>query len=488
MQKDVQINRKTVFNSLVWKSIERVLTQGINLVVQVILARLLLPETFGSLAIIVTITTYANIFVQSGLATSIVQKQELDDWDISTVLIASLGIALICYLLIFCAAPWISRYYQLPELKWALRVLAIVLFLNAIYSVENALLSRNMEFKKLLKRSMIAIPIAGTVSITMAYLGCGIWSLVALTLTNMAVTVLVLGIGSNLRVKFRFSVTKAKEIYSFSGKILIANLLTGLHDALRTMLIGKIYSSKDLAYYDKANTYAGYISDLSRDSISSVLLPTFSRKQEHLDQIKAMARKSVGLGSFVMFPVLLGFMATSKSFVLVVLTSKWEKSIPFLMIFCILRLATVLKNIDFQVYYALGSSGINLIYCIVFSFINIMALLFSVRIGIMEVAIAATITEYLSFIAIMFISSNLYNYSILERIKDMSKPAINAALMSIAVWNVQRINAPLLFVLILQVVIGIIVYVGLALTTKDENLTYIINLIKEKRIKKNNSI
>ena len=181
-------------------------------------------------------------------------------------------------------------------------------------------------------------------------------------------------------------------------------------------------------------------------------------------------------------------MATSKSFVLVVLTSKWEKSIPFLMIFCILRLATVLKNIDFQVYYALGRSGINLIYCTVFSFINILALLFSVRIGIMEVAIAATITEYLSFIAIMFISSNLYNYSILERIKDMSKPAINAALMSIAVWNVQRINAPLLFVLILQVVIWNIVYVGLALITKDENLTYIINLIKEKRIKKNNSI
>lgn len=482
---DVKIERNVVFSSLLWKTLERVLTEGINFIVQVILARLLLPETFGSLALIVTITTYANIFVQSGLATSIIQKKDLDELDISTVLTASLAIALVCYLLLFFFAPSISRFYQLPELKWALRVLALVLFLNAIYAVENALLSRQMKFQELLKRSMIAIPIAGIVSITMAYMGLGIWSLVALTLTNMFVTVLVLSFGTNIKLKLGFSFTRLKQIYSFGGKILIASIITGSHDAVRTMTIGKIYTSSDLAYYDKAYTYAGYVSNLAKDTIGSVLLPTFSRSQESMTELKKMARTSVSLSAFVMVPVLIGFSIVANSFVSLLLTDKWVGATSFLIIFCYLRIPTVLKNVDFQVYYALGKSEINLVYCAVFCVINIVSLLVSLNFGVLYIAIAATITEYLSYFVVIVMSSKIYGYTVKERIQDLWKTLFGSFVMGVAVKLIGTIPLGTLPLFICQVLVGLTVYLLMSFLIKEKSLFYIISMLNGKSQKNN---
>ena len=485
MKNDIKIDRNTVFNSFIWKTLERVLTQGINLAVQVVLARLLLTEVFGSLALIVSITTFANIFVQSGLATSIIQKQDLDELDIATVFTVSLGIAAILYIILFILAPVISNFYQILELKWALRVLALILFLNSIYSVENALLSRQMKFKQLLKRSMIAIPIAGVLSISLAYLGYGIWALVAFSLTNMLVTVLVLSIGTNIKLKFGFSLSRAKQIYSFSGKILIANLITGSHDAIRTMVIGKVYTSSDLAYYDKAYTYAGYISDLARDSIGGVLLPAFSRSQNALDELRRMARKSVSMSAFFMLPILVGFAMVARPVVLVLLTSKWESSILFLVVFCFLRIPTILKNVDFQVYYALGKSEINLIYCIAFCVINIISLLVSVRYGVIYVAIAATITEYLSYVVIVLLSSRIYGYSVKDRFLDLFKPMLNSAVMGLSVWAIGFLSLSIIPLLICQVTVGIVVYLTMCLLTREKNLKLLIDLLKVKMGKHN---
>ena len=295
MELNTDINKAKVVSSLTWKLFERFVSQGLSLAIQIILARLLLPEDFGSLAIIVAITNYAAIFVQSGIATALIQKKDLDDKDVSTVLISCLILASAFYTILFVAAPFIANAFESDILVPTLRIQSLVLFLNAINSVQTAILSRKMQFKRLFVRSLIAVPVSGIVGIAMAYLGFGLWSLVMYNLSNMLVVVLVMNIGNDLRTKLGFSMEKARTIYSFSSKILVTSFVSGGYDLMRTMAIGKKYNTNDLAFYDKAYSYSYYVVNILNSSISSVMLPTFSKKQDDINEIKLIARRSTKL-------------------------------------------------------------------------------------------------------------------------------------------------------------------------------------------------
>ena len=189
---DNQIRKKDVIWSLVWKILERFFSQGVNLLVQIILARLLLPEDFGSLAIIIAIINYAGLFVQSGLSTALIQKKEISNSDINTMFTSSMAIALVLYVILFLLSPVISEYYNLPDIIWPIRILAIIIFLNSIYAIQIALLSRKMQFKQMFYRSIIAVPISGIIGIVLAYMGFGLWSLVIHSLSNIIITIFIL--------------------------------------------------------------------------------------------------------------------------------------------------------------------------------------------------------------------------------------------------------------------------------------------------------
>ena len=479
MNFNADISSKSVIKSFGWKLLERLASQGINLVVQIVLARLLMPDDFGKLAIVVAITNYVSIFVQAGLATAIIQKEDLDDLDISTLLVASLGVAAVLYAVLFAVAPIIARYYESPELIWVIRILSITLFLNAINSIQTAILSRRMQFRRLFLRSLIAVPVSGTVGIVAAYMGLGIWALVAQQLTNISVVVIVMSVGADMRIGFRFSLDRAKKIYAFSGKILISNLITGGYDALRTMVIGRKYDSVALAYYDKANSYSYYVVQIVNGAISSVLLPAFSRKQSNLVELKVMARKRVSVTAFVLFPVLVGVAAVAEPLVLFLLTDTWMAAVPYLFVFCILRLPGCIMSIDKQVYYALGYSDILLKYELGLAVVNLTALLVAIRHSVIAIAVCALVTEYIGAAVLSYVSAKVYDYRIRERLQDLALPAVNSLLMfAVVAWVGRVVELAVFPRLVLQVFVGTISYVVLAYLTKDENLRYCANLIK----------
>jgi len=480
---DKTITTKTVFNSLGWKLFERIMTQGVNLVVQIVLARILLPKDFGDLAIISALVNYLGLFVQSGLSTAIIQKKELDEMDVSTLLTASLFIALIVYVLLFILSPSIASFYSSNVLIWPLRVLSLNLFFNSVCSIQTAIYSRGMNFKKLFFRSVIAVPISGTVGILMALNNMGIWALVCQSLLNSVIVVIFMSCDKGMVVKLRFSLKRAKKLYSFSIKILLTSMITGLHDMIRTIVIGKRYLPSELAYYDKAYTYSGYITQITNQSISSVLLPTFSRSQSDFHQIKIIARKSIGLSSFVMFPILVGFASVAKPFVLLILTDKWAKSIPLLMIFCFLRIPGCLNSVDKQVFYALGKSGINLIYEIIFCGMNIITLFFTVSHGVTYIAIGATIVEYLGCVVIFVISKSVYDYSLKERFTDLIKPALSTFVMAVVIWCSGLLMQNMVLCLIIKIALGFFSYLLMEWLIKDENFMYLLGVMKRRRKK-----
>lgn len=486
MNYNVDVNRSTVTKSFFWKILERLSSQGINLIVQIVLARLIAPGYFGSLAIIVALTNYTGIFLQAGITTVIVQKQDLEEKDVSTLLTLCLGFAAFFYAIFYFIAPSIAFYYDSPILSPTLRVLSLILFLSAFNSVQTGLLQRKMQFKKLFWRSAIAVPVSGAIGIIMAVIGFGLWALVVQNLVSMLIIVVFMSIDKQLRVPLGFSFQRMKSMFGFSSKIILTGLISGSHDFIRTMLIGKRYSKDDLAYYDKGVSYSSYVTMIINQSMSSVLLPAFSRKQDDEAELKNMSRRSVRLTSFIMIPTLVAVAFMAKPLVVLLLSAVWLPCVPFLAIFCLLRIPGPIMIIDKQVYYALGKSEVNLYYEIGLFICNISVLLYTIRVSVLAIAIGAFIVELLGSLALCVISNYLYNYSLAERFKDTWRPILSSLIMAICLYWVSTLGISNILTIFLQLLIAVVVYMLLSRLNKDDNLKYCINTLKE--VLQNNNI
>lgn len=473
-----KISKSTVLHSLGWKILERVCSQGVNFLVQIVLARLIAPADFGSLAIILAITNYAAIFVQSGLATTLIQKKNLDTVDVNTILTASLFVALVMYAGLFFVSPEIARFYNLDNLVWPLRTLAFILFLNSINSVQTALLSRDMQFKQIFLRSVIAVPLAGAIGILLAYEGFGLWALVIYTLSSMALTVVVMALASPYRYRLMFSWERAKDLYSFSIKILFTSLISGFGDSLRVLIIGKKYNTSNLAYYEKAYTYSASFTQIVTSSVSSVLLPTFSRVQDSKSDILRMARRSVQLSSFCVIPFLTLIISTSYPLVCLLLTDRWAPCVPFLCIFCLLRIPTCISVIDKHVFYSLGNSKLGLYYELGLLLVNLSVLFYTVPISVMAIAIGYLFVEIMGCISIFTVSSVVYGYSLRMRFQDMSRPILNSFLVYLILSMPILTFESYFSTIIIKITLGIAAYIILSTMTGDKNISYIYNIIK----------
>lgn len=481
--KDVNIDKSVVVSSLKWKFVERFFSQIAGLIVQIVLARLLLPEDFGSLAIIAAIVNYLGIFVQSGLSAAVIQKKKLDESDVSTLITCSMLIALVMYMGLFIGAPYISRYYEMPGLTWPVRVLGIGLFLSALNSIQTGILTRQMRFKTLFLRSAVAIPLSGFVGIVMAYLGFGIWALVAHTLLNTFIIIIFMNMLPDLRITFGFCYQKAKEIYSFSLKILMTNLISGFGDTIRTMSIGKKYTAGDLAFYDKAYTYSHMVTNMVNSTVSGVLLPTFSRKQDDIESLKSMARRSIGLSAYAMIPCLAIVMLVAYPLINLLLTEKWLPCVPYMMIFCLLRMPGCITSVDRQVFLALGKSQIGLYYEIFILAANLIMLYITIPMGVMSIAIGALTVELTGSFVVFVISSFIYKYSLWERLKDLLPTIIITCIMYVTAYYLPLNTMSSLIQVVVKGIVAVAVFVLISVVTKNKNFQYAISLIKNRKKK-----
>ena len=479
-----RIEQHVITKSLLWKILERSSTQIINFTIQIFLARLISPEHFGELAIITAIINYASIFVQSGMSTAIIQKENLKYEDISTVTVISLLVALAMYILLYILSPFIANAYHMSILGPALRVLGVVLFLHAINSVQIGILTRKMQFNKIFYRSVISLPISGFIGIFLAYKGYGIWSLIAFNILNILITCVVMMFGLKIKFSLKISLKSAKEIYSFGIKIMLTSMITGAHDMLRTVFIGKVYSSNDLAFHDKGMTYSSYITQIITSSVPNVMLPVFSRSQNNISEIKNIMSKTMKMMSFFIFPILFGFAAISKEFVFIFLTEAWKGAIPFLITYCILRLPGCLTCIDKQIYLALGKSQICLKYEFIICFLNITLLLLNLFVfpfsnGAIYITIGAAVVEYIGFFILSYITKMEIDYSLLDRMNDILKPFISSLLMYISLLLIKNLNINIFMQLIVKILFGAIIYITLEIILKDKILYNFINNFKK---------
>ena len=276
-------NRQIV-TSLIYKFIERIGYQGISFVIQIILARMLDPTDYGVLTMLTVFINISQVFVQSGLNTALIQKQNVDELDYSSVFYVSLGIAILLYGILYVCAPWIADFYRMEELESVLRVLALILLPGALNSIQNAKIAREMKFKKLMYSSMGAAVISGIVGIIFAAADFGTWALVAQQIVNqISICIILLGV-LKWRPHLLFSLERVKVLFSFGWKLLCSGLIDTIYNNLQSLVIGKKYNSETLGYYNRGKQFPQLIVENINGSIQSVMLPALSKRQERKEK------------------------------------------------------------------------------------------------------------------------------------------------------------------------------------------------------------
>jgi len=478
------MEQDNIISNLIWKLLERFGTQGLQFIIQIILARLLLPSDYGILALVVIFITIANVFVQSGLSTSLIQKKVVDQVDYSSVLYISLGIAAILYSLLYLTAPLIGVFYDNDSLVLVLRVLALTLFPGAFNSIQNAIVSRTMQFKRLFYSSVGAGIVSGIVGIYLAYHDFGIWALVFQQLTNQICITLILWFTVKWRPTLQFSLERVKILYSFGWKLLVSSLIDTAYRDLRSLIIGKVYSPAMLGYYNRGQQFPQLIISNINGSIQSVMLPALAAQQDYTDRVKSMMRRSIVTSSFIVFPMMVGLAVVAEPLVLLLLTDKWLPSVPFIQIFCFSYALWPIHTANLQAINAMGRSDIFLKLEIFKKILGLTILAVALPFGVYVLALSEVASGIISSFVNAYPNKKLLNYGYGEQIKDILPSLILSLVMGVIVYLLLFLGLSPLITMLLQIVVGALVYVGLALLFKLECFTYLVqtllSLVKSK--------
>lgn len=474
---DNSLKKKTI-GGFIWRFAERCGAQAVQFIVSIILARILSPTDYGTLALIAVFTNILSVFVQSGMGVALIQKKDADDLDYSTLFYFNVVMCVSLYLIMFITAPFIAKFYKIPELTIYTRVVSLTLIVSGVRGIQSAYVSKNMLFKKFFFSTIVGTILSAVVGISMAYKGFGVWALIAQELTNVTVDTIILWITVKWRPKWMFSFNRLKGLFSYGWKMLVAGLLDTGYLQLRNLIIGKVYSSSDLAYYSKALSFPQLLVTNVNSSIDSVLLPSMSSVQDSRETVKGMTSRALKTSTFIMGPLLMGLAACGKSVISILLTDKWLPSYPFMVVFCISYLFLPINTANLNAIKALGRSDIFLKLEIIKKTIGIIIIIATFKISVMAIALGSIVSTVINQVINSWPNKKLMNYQYREQFKDVLPSLILSTIMFFGVYCVNFLNLNSWITLIIQVPLGVLIYIGSAAFFKFEAFTYCLDLAK----------
>lgn len=470
---------QTVFSNFFWRFAERCGAQGISFIVSMVLARLLEPEMYGMIALVTVFTSILQVFVDSGMANALIQKKDADDLDFSTVFYFNFAVCVGLYVLMCAAAPWIAEFYKMPGLTPVIRALSFTLVISGVKNVQQAYVSRNMLFKRFFYATLGGTIGAAVVGITMAYMGFGVWALVAQQLFNTTVDTIILWITVKWRPKRMFSFGRLKGLFSFGSKMLASSLLDTLYSNLRALLIGRIYTSEDLAYYNRGDQIPRLIITNINTSINSVLFPAMASEQDSTDHIKRMTRRAIRISSYIIWPMMVGLGVCAPTFVRLVLTEKWLPCVPYIQIFCFTYGFWPVHTANLTAIKALGRSDIFMRLEIIKKLIGIVALIISVPMGVFAIAFIGAATTPISVCVNSSPNRKLLGYSYREQLSDIIPSMLLAGAMGIPVYLLIYLPIHQLGILLLQIALGIALYIALSKMFYTGSFDYLYQILMQ---------
>lgn len=470
---------KAVENFL-WRFFERVGAELVSFIVAVILARLLSPTEYGTLAIVSVVIVFFQVFVDSGMANALIQKTEVDDTDYSTVFYFNLLMSVLLYFILFFIAPLVARFYNNISLTAILRVLGSVILISGIKNVQQAYVARNMLFKKFFFSTLFGTLVAAIIGITMAYMGFGVWALIAQQIANTFIDTVVLWFTVKWRPKILFSRKRFITMFNYGWKLLATGLLGTLYNNISQLCIGKVYTSSDLAYYNRGKSWPNLLVTNINTSLDSVLLPTFSKRQNDHEWLKEKCSKSIQFSCYIIFPAMVGLAVVASPLTRIILTDKWMDSVPYLQLFCISFATYPIQTANINIMKSVGDSNSYLKCEIIKRTIQMILLLIGLKISVMAVAISFLLTNFFACIIFAYPNKKIIGYGFLEQFVELIPTVIVTGLMAGVVDVVGRFSTNQYITILLQVILGLLSYIIFSWIGKNSVFEVIYRMIKDK--------
>lgn len=458
---ETSLKKKTI-SGLFWRFGERVTAQLISFIVSIILARILLPEQYGTIACVTIFINLANVFVTSGLGTSLVQKKNSDNLDFSTMFWASISLSVGLYLILFFTAPLISNLYDDPLLVPVIRIMGLKLPIAAVSSIQQAYVNNKMIFKKFFFSTLFGTLVSAIIGVVMALKGFGVWALVAQYLTNSFIDTVVLFFTVKWRPRLAFSRSRFRGLFGYGWKIMASSFIGTLFDQLRGLIIGLRYNASDLAYNNKGEQMPNIITNNLNIALDSVLFSSISKIQDNRAAVKLALRKATKISAFLLCPILLGLAGAGNTIIKVLLTDKWLACVPYLQIICFQQIFSIINSVNMQAIKAVGRSDIILKLEFIKKPIYLIMILVSMPFGPLAICGANGLYGVVALIINTRYNKKLFNYSLREQLLDILGYTTLAAFMGAVVLCIGAINMNAHLLLAIQGIVGASLYIALS--------------------------
>ena len=469
---------------MVWRFAERILSQGIGFVISIILARIIGPDEYGVIAIVMVVMSILQVFIDSGMATALIQKKDAVESDFSTIFHFNWMMGLVLYILLYFASPYIAGFYDNAELTSVLRVMGLILVVSSLRNVQQAIVSKRMVFRKFFYANTIGTILSGVIGIAMAYLGYGVWALVMQHIANIVLNTIVLWFTVKWRPKLIFSVESFYGLFGFGWKILVSKIIDTIYMNLRSLIIGKKYTRLDLAFYQRAKIFPETIISNINTSIDSVLLPTMSDVQDDRSRLRDMTRRSIKVSTYLMSPLMLIMFVAAEPMIRFLLTDKWMMCVPYLRIFCITFMFYPIHTANLNAIKALGRSDLFLKLEIAKKIVGVTAILLTMWHSVLAMALSGLVVSILSQIINSWPNKRLLGYSYIDQLKDIMPNIIASVIMAFAVYWLTIVKMPDICILALQLLAGLAIYLAISKIMRLDSLEYVMLIINIKKKKK----
>lgn len=479
-------------SGMIWTAIQKYSVMIVGFISSIILARLLTPDDYGAIGMLAIFMSLAEVCIDAGFGSALIQKKKPTQTDYSTVFYFNLVMSAILYLILFFCAPLIANFYRMPILTKILRVQGIVLFIYAFNIIQRNQIRKNLRFKKLSKISITTSIIMLIVTVTMAYLGCGVWSLVVQNIIGALVPCIFFWVTTDWRPTWEYSWKSFKELFGFGSFMFLTHLFTTFSKRITGLLVGRWYNPATMGYYTKASTTRKYLSE----SISGIMIqttyPLYASIQDDKERMANMVKRLTSTLAYITVPLLSLMILIAKPMFVLLYSDRWLPCVPYFRILCIAGMVSCLQAVNNQTIAAIGKSKVTFSWTVVKQIINISFQLIGIIVwGMMGLLVGKVLSAWISYFVNTSLVSKHIGYKNFQQYKDLSPMFIVSALAVLGgYFGTLPLGLSLYFDGIVKAIIFMLIYIGWSLIFKPEAYRYtlsIMDVLKSKRKKKNHA-
>ncbi len=462
---------------VMWSAIERFGNQGIQFFIGLILARLLMPEDYGLLGMLLVFISFAQVFVEGGFSAALIRKSDPSIKDYSTVFWFNLMASFVFYVIIFFCSPMIADFYEEPLLIPLAKIIGLNIIISAIGTIQKTILTKQLDFKSQAKVNISSIIVSGAIGIFAAWHDYGVWALVIQNLSRNILMNIGFWIQSSWRPKFVFSLKSFKELFGFGSKLLASGLINAVSEHLYAIIIGKLYNAKSLGFYTRANQFQKLPVSSIYGAVGTVTYPVLAELKNDQVKLREAYRSMIRMVAFILFPIMAILAAVAEPMVHIILTDKWQPCVPILQILCIVGAFYPLHAINLDILKVKGRSDLFLKLEVIKQVLNILMIVICYRWGVMGLVWGSVVLNFVCYYLNAFYSKRIIEYGIMNQMKDLINITFMSSVVFIMLFLLNYIIQNTLLLLFIIPVLGMCLYIALAYILKVDELLKIRHIL-----------